>query len=306
MDSKNKKVSDYWGRKENTSERYGKGFHWVESELVAKMIKKKTTGRDDLDMLTYFHEKYLSNRRGSYIGISLGCGTGSIERRLQANRIFSRLEAVDLSEEVIKQAQQSADQANLEIFYRVGNLNDIKLEDNKYDVAFANSSLHHVSNLEHIIDEIGSSLKDDGVLFVSEYVGPSQFQFTEKQVQIINEVLDILPRVYRKRVTSPNEIKPVFVPPTTQFMNETDPSEAVRSEEIVKILKNKMEVVEEKKFGGTLLHMLLQDIVGNFNPDDPKDSTVLKLIIYLEDLLIREKVLGSDFIFMVLKKKQDS
>ncbi len=49
--------------------------------------------------------------------------------------------------------------------------------------------------------------------------------------------------------------------------------------------------------------MLWAKLVKQFNPKNPKDRTVLNLIIYLEELLIKEGVLQSDFIFMVLKKK---
>ncbi len=300
-----KKISEFWGSKENTTERYGKGFHWVESSLVTAMINKKTSGDAKVDMVAYFIKNYLNDRKGQYSGLSLGCGTGYLERRFQTEKIFKNLEAVDISDGVIKQAREQAKKEGLisNIQYRVSDINNIKLEKNKYDVVIANSSLHHIENLEHVAREINSSLKENGLLFVSEFVGPSQFQYTEKQVLIINEILDLLPDIYRKSVTNPVNVKPEFIPSPIEYMNEVDPSEAIRSAEIVKILKDNLVVVEEKEFGGTLLHMLLQDIVGNFNPNDPKDTTVLRLILYLEDLLIKEKILRSDFVFMILKKK---
>jgi hypothetical protein len=51
--------------------------------------------------------------------------------------------------------------------------------------------------------------------------------------------------------------------------------------------------------------MLLQDIVGNFNPYDHKDLTVLKLIIYIENYLIKSEILSSDFTFIIAKKKRE-
>ncbi|MDI6778011.1 MAG: class I SAM-dependent methyltransferase [Patescibacteria group bacterium] len=296
-----KKISEFWGSKENTSERYGRGFHWVESNLVIEMINKNTSGDKKIDMFGYFINNYLSEKRGQYTGLSLGCGTGAGERRLQAEKVFNDLEAVDISEEAISQARESAKKEKLNIQYRVDDINNIKLEKNKYDVIIANSSLHHIENLEYIFSEINNSLKDGGLLFVNEYVGPSQFQYTEKQVAILNEILDILTPVYRKSVTDGN-LKPKFIPPTVKFMNETDPSEAVRSADIIELLESNFDVVEKKFFGGTLLHMLLQDIVGNFDTNNPKDAIVLNLIIYLEDILIRERVIQSDFVFMILKK----
>ncbi len=302
MNTIREKIAKYWATKENTSDRYGKGFHWVESDLVQKMINRKTSGKKDQDMFSYFIDKYLSENRGEYEGFSLGCGTGGAERRVQSQNIFRNLEAVDISEGAIEQARDLAKKERLNISYRVDDLNNIRLPKGKYDVVIANSSLHHIENLEHIFQEIVGSLKENGLVFVSEFVGPSQFQYTEKQVSIINEILEILPEIYRKSVTN-GELKPRFSAPSVEFMNETDPSEAIRSAEIVGLLEKYFEVVEKKNFGGTLLHMLLQDIVGNFDSKNPKDATALNLIIYIEDLLIREKIIQSDFIFMILKKR---
>lgn len=54
------------------------------------------------------------------------------------------------------------------------------------------------------------------------------------------------------------------------------------------------------------MHMLLQDIIANFDHDDERDRTVLKLLIQLEATLIREKVLTSDFCFLVAQKVSDA
>ena len=45
--------------------------------------------------------------------------------------------------------------------------------------------------------------------------------------------------------------------------------------------------------------MGLQNIVGNFYENDPMDKAFLSLIILFEDTLIREKVLETDFSFLV-------
>ena len=49
--------------------------------------------------------------------------------------------------------------------------------------------------------------------------------------------------------------------------------------------------------------MLLQEIISNFNHDDIHDTTLLSMLIFLETLLIKEKVLDSDFTFIVAKPK---
>ena len=86
-------------------------------------------------------------------------------------------------------------------------------------------------------------------------------------------------------------------------MNKNDPSEAIRSADIVSLLPQYFTIVEKKDYGGTILHMLLQYIISNFNPDNDKDNTILSLLILLEKILIREHVLNSDFAFIITKKE---
>lgn len=296
------KVISTWGSDESTCKRYGKGFHWVESRTVLAHINTVISGNATVGFLDYFCDKYLKKGAGGYTGLSLGCGTGELERQLQRRNMFKRLEAVDVTQEAILQAERSAKAEHLDIEYRLANLNKMNLKESVYDVVFANSILHHLKNLEHIIDQVRISLVKGGLFFVNEYVGPPQFQYTTRQVRLINEILNLLPEMYRKRVTNPKLQKPLFVPPSREYMDQHDPSEAIRSDEIVSLLKKRFTVLEHKDYGGTILHMLLQDIVGNFDPEDPKDITVLKLLIYFEEYLVKAGILSSDFTFMVLKK----
>ena len=75
-----KKVSDFWGSEENTTSRYGKGFHWVESQIVMERINEKISGDKKVDWVSYVISKYLSGMN-TKVCISLGCGSGDLERR---------------------------------------------------------------------------------------------------------------------------------------------------------------------------------------------------------------------------------
>lgn len=302
--SNEKKIMSVWSAKENTIDRYGKGFHWVESKLVMEEINRRMSGDPNKDWVGYTMEAYLNKKRGSYIGLSLGCGMGVVERTLQKQKICKRLDAYDFAEGAIREAKNLAKEENLHINYSKINLNKSKLKKNTYDFIIANSVLHHIENLEFLFDQMDQSLVENGVIFTNEYVGPSQFQYTNEQVAVINDILNLLPEAYRKRVTDPKSLKPIFIPPTIESMNASDPSEAIRSAEIIDLLKKKFDIIEQRDFGGTLLHMLLQDIVANFNPNDLKDLTVLKLIIYIEHYLIKSGILSSDFSFIIARKKK--
>ena len=87
------------------------------------------------------------------------------------------------------------------------------------------------------------------------------------------------------------------------FWDEVDPSEAICSDRIEAAVRRHFEVVTQRNYGGTLLNPLLEHIVANFSPDREEDVTILRLLIYVETVLIREDVLGSDFAVFVMRKK---
>ena len=65
-------------------------------------------------------------------------------------------------------------------------------------------------------------------------------------------------------------------------------------------LESRFDVLYRADFGGTLLQFLLADIAANFHEDDPKDVALVDLMSLLEEVLIAERVLPSDFAFFVL------
>ena len=294
---------EVWNTEENTSARYGKGFHWVESPQVLAYIQRRMSGNPAVSWGQHFIDHYLQKKKGQYVGLSLGCGTGVFEMDLQKQGLFRRLDAFDIADAAIAQARASAAQQKLSINFQISDINALQIEPEAYDVIVANSSLHHLSNLEHVVSEIHRGLRPGGFVAICEYVGPSQFQYPPEQIRIINELLALLPEKYRKSVTKAGQLKPDVHPLTVDYMNQNDPSEAIRSAEIIPLLKRRFAVAEDHTFGGTVLHMLLQDIAGNFPPEDAIGDSLVKYLIYIEDLLLRHRVLASDFSYMVFEKQ---
>jgi hypothetical protein len=91
--------------------------------------------------------------------------------------------------------------------------------------------------------------------------------------------------------------------PTLNEMDIVDPSEAIRSGDILGVLPNYFDILEKKDLGGTILHLLLDGIAGNFDYDDPKDMKLLRMLFEIEDTFMDIGVIQSDFTLVVAKKK---
>jgi ubiquinone/menaquinone biosynthesis C-methylase UbiE len=82
-----------------------------------------------------------------------------------------------------------------------------------------------------------------------------------------------------------------------------DPTEAVRSAEITPLLRQKLQVVEYKPYGGAVLLHLLDDIAGNFETDEPGARELLDMLFAIEDALMAAGEIDSDFAYVVAGKR---
>jgi SAM-dependent methyltransferase len=85
--------------------------------------------------------------------------------------------------------------------------------------------------------------------------------------------------------------------PTERSVIAIDPSEAVRSADIIPVLQSMFDVIEYRPLGGTILQFLLADIAGNFEDEDGRK--LLDMLFTIEDTLMTVGDLGSDFAYIV-------
>ena len=262
-----------------------------------------TGGPDGRDRFQSFIQKYFAEGTAVERVLTLGCGNGEFERGLAQYRFAREHDAFDIAEGAIHKAVAAAREAGLtHIRYEVADLNRVALERDRYDVVFGLSAIHHISALEYLFAQVRASLKPEGFFLLDEFIGPSQFQWPDTQLDAANQVLAELPEPFRRQLDSPGQIKTAVSRPTIESMNAGDPSEAIRSAEIVPLLKDYFEVVEFKGYGGSLLHLVMEGIAGNFVPGDPLATEWIERLCAIEDQLILEGRLAHDFAVIIARK----
>jgi 2-polyprenyl-3-methyl-5-hydroxy-6-metoxy-1,4-benzoquinol methylase len=297
-------TSELWGSKarekaESDAWRYR---YWQAHPVTVRHINRLITGDEGEGWLPFTKRRFLSDCAEH--GLSLGCGHGWTEREALRLGICQTFDAFDIAEEALEVARRQADDEGLgdRIDYRRSDLNTIVLEADTYDVVIAAMVLHHVEALEHLLDQILTSLTSNGVLVVNEYIGPARFQWLDKTQLLMNRVLETLPAELRVSPTS-GFVKERFERTPPEEIARVDPSEAVRSDEIVATLESRFEVLYRADYGGTLLQFLLADIAANFHEGDPREVALLDLMALFEEVLIVERILPSDFAFFVLSPR---
>lgn len=266
-----------------------------------------TGGSEGRDRFQYFIHKYFPGGTPVERVLTLGCGDGEFERGLAQYNFARAHDAFDIAEGAIQKAVEAAREAGLtHIRYEVADLNRVALAPDRYDVVFGLSAIHHISALENLFAQVRGSLKTGGYFLLDEFIGPSQFQWPDTQLEAANQVLKELPECLRRRLDRPEEIKATVSRPSVESMNAGDPSESIRSAEIVPLLTDYFEVIEFKGYGGSLLHLVMEGIAGNFVPGDPLATEWLARLSAIEDQMIREGRLAHDFAVIIARKRVEA
>ena len=99
------------------------------------------------------------------------------------------------------------------------------------------------------------------------------------------------------------EVYPHRERPDREHLMRVDPSESVRSDEILALVEERFEVLYRADLGGALLQPLLYDLVQNFDDDDPYDAALLRTLCALEGLLVDHGALAPDYVFLVARPR---
>ncbi len=304
LSADNQVTAKLWGEaaKERAISDKWKLVSWDQHPRVRAAINKRISGDDGEEWLSFVKRRFCDRKLER--GLSLGCGWGILERTVLQLEICEYCDAYDIAPEAIATAQDEAEKAGLgqKVRYFCSDLNKITFEPNCFDICFAGAILHHVADLEHLLGQVKSALRTGGLFVIIEYVGPSRFNWSDKVELLMNRILSVLPQSYRLSLRDGTTVKGGITRPSSAEVIKVDPTEAIRSDEICDLLARNFEIIHRADFGGTLLHFMLADIVGNFEPGDAKDDALVDLMILLEQTLIDEKVIPSDFTFLVCKK----
>lgn len=301
-----RRVAERWSTHHGGTDNFSPQVYWLALPEVQARFQALSTGGKSHHWIDYCVDEFLGDRRPAERMASLGCGTGALEQHLSRLNAFRHCDAFDIAPGALEVARRQAEAAGLEgVHYELGNIETLPLVERAYDAVWFNGSLHHVSNLEEVCNRIATALKPDGFVFLSEYVGATRFDLPARQKEVIRAAFALVPERYRRSFmpAMKGEVQPSPLIPDPRAVEAADPSEAVRSADILRVVGDRLEIVDHHQAGGTLLQFLLQGIAGNFRSDDPGSLAVLETLFRIEDALIAAGDVGSDFALVVARAR---
>ena len=266
---------------------------WTASPVVRRYLHALVSGDPACDWLTWAEHAHLS--AGLDRALVLGCGSGWLERAIAGRGRFRSIVACDFAAETISRARQAAEAEGVGgIEYHVLDLENEALPEGPFDAVFANDVLHHIKGLEPLYTRIHSVLAPRGRLIFNEYVGPNRFQYSDERMALVNRYLRVLPDRLRWDPLTGKLLWKRERADVDQLVWD-DPTEAVRSEDVMPLARRFFRPEKEYLYGGGLLNPLLFGIVTNFRAGDPWDDMLISRFCAAEERLTDAGKLEPDF-----------
>jgi SAM-dependent methyltransferase len=271
----------------------GEWHAWLDHPLIATHYR----ARGLLDGLPW--ETWVGRRLGrpAARSLDLGCGSGNKSLAVYKAGSVSELHGIDVSEERIAEAERMRTAERIPGEFRVADVNTANLPPETFDLIFSSHSLHHFLALEHVMAQVHDALTPDGLFILEEFVGPTQFQWTDAQIDVVRTLTSLIPE--NLRILRWGAVKPYEGRPTVADVVAASPFESIRSAEIVPLFERFFRIVAIRRLGGTLQHLLYNGIIHNFTLDRLDATAQIQAIIDIEDALIDANLLPSDFMLLV-------
>jgi SAM-dependent methyltransferase len=290
------RIAAFWNK--NVGRHREPFAHWESPRPIAEALNMLVSGESRVAPPQWFMTNY-----GPFNQVAeLGCGDGVLTHLLLHDYPGLTVDAYDLSEVSLERSRASIATVKgalercrlLQI-----DLNNETLSENTYDAVFATGTMHHIEKLDFCFRNIRRALKPGGLLWLNDYVGPNQYQWSDTQMRLADELLAIVPRVWRlrDRVMRCDAGK----------LHDLDPSEAVAPQHIPSALRAHFDIVKTWARGGTLLAPIFgSGCLDSAMAASEEGAKVLAGMFRAEQELIVAGALPSDNYLYIAKPRPDA
>lgn len=263
----------------------------------------KASGDPATDHRQHVAGRYLGGLSGR-TALSLCSGPGWNEAAWVRTGKFSRIDGIELSPALVVAANDRARKAGLDgvLRFHAGDASRPPYPLERYDLVLCEGALHHLRPLERVVPVLAAALAPGGLLVMLEFCGPDRFQWGARQLELVQQALDMIPA--RWRVRESGRLKNRLYRPGRLRMILADPSEAAESSRILPLLRRHFVPLEEKPLGGTVVQLVFHGITRAFIDPDGEAAALLERVCALEDEEMSSGRIASDYWFGVYRKPE--
>lgn len=286
-----KRIDEKWSEHASTIGDSELKTRWWQSPFIIQQINKIVNGKEVdgrsqglIELTKDKFEKLLPFKKG----ISVGCGTGKKEMNLILQNVVESFDLYELSEGMIEKGKELAKE--LGVLDRVNfvqqDVFEVVMKKGQYDFVHWGDSLHHMLDVDEAVKWSKKVLKKGGLFFMDDFVGAARFQWSDKSLEIGSKVREVfqdtkyLVNPYSRDTLLPTKLHR----PDIHKMIQSDPSEAVDSNNIIKAINKYFPNAEIKCTGGLIYHLVLSDMLNNIDEGKTEDQILIKLLMVIDEL----------------------
>ena len=166
---------------------------WTEVEVRSAELIRRQTGND----LVGHVAQRLRERGAAARMLSLGSGPGGVEIVIAQNAREAAIVCTDINPDLLQLGRQRARDMALNLDFVEADLNTVELPRGEYDIVFCHAALHHVIELEWLMDQVARSLRPGGVFITTDVVTRNGYLMWPETREVVLAIWKLLPVRFR-------------------------------------------------------------------------------------------------------------
>lgn len=195
----NKKLGTNMIEKEKNISQKPLPVYWNEITQVTEYLNMLTTDNMKLSGLDDVINRFQSKLPFTNI-LLIGTHEFKLIKQIFDLGITKQIDVVDTNLENIKNSILQKGYLPINYFHQA--YDSISGLNKKYDAIFCGPIVNYVPNLDSFFNSINNMLNENGLIFVNDYVGPSQMNFSEDHVKILQKINLDIPKYFRSSLIS--------------------------------------------------------------------------------------------------------
>lgn len=300
---------DYEERLREEIDHYGKVFEseegkarlmqpvpasWNELETRAAEIVRATTGDTPMG-----HMLARMQSRPGFRVLSVGSGPGGVELWLADQCRGAEILCLDVNPGVLELGRRRAQEKRFAVRFEEADLNGVELPRDEFDLVFCHASLHHVLELERLVDQIRRTLKRGGELITVDVITRNGYRMWPETREVAAPFFRTLQERFRLNHTAYEK------PRVDREIWDSDAGrmECIRSEDILRVLR---QTLRETAFVPyfSLSRRFLDTMYGpNYDLAEPLDRALLESIWQLDRNCLESGKLPPETFFGIYRRQ---
>jgi SAM-dependent methyltransferase len=278
-------------------------FHYWSHTNVRPMLMAAGADHPDSFFATYLRQSAARTGCGQARFLSIGAGNCDTEIRIATEFVRSgftafEIECLEINARMLARGRAQAVASGVEghLRFEPGDFNRWR-PPRRYDGVMANQSLHHVTRLEHLFDNVSEALADGAWFVNSDMIGRNGHQRWPEALEEVHRFWRELPESYhfnhqRRR-------------PERQFVNRDYSNkgfEGIRAQDILPELLRRFSIPVFVGFANVVDVFVDRAFGWNFSPDSPVDRAFIDRVHARDEELLGNGTITPTHMFAVMSR----